>query len=94
MAPVTFYRHDAARSAVPRESVAGREARHLRARARALRGDFFCLPFGGKWHAVSGRQHPPHGEIVGAPWTLLGVESAAGVTSLNLAIETKVRRGK
>src|SRR5260221_292924 len=34
-----------------------------------LRGDFFCLPFGGNAETVAGEKHPPHGEIAGAEWT-------------------------
>jgi len=31
---------------------------------KTLRGDCFCLPFGGNSEAVAGEKHPPHGEIV------------------------------
>jgi len=95
MAPVTFYRHDAA--PVRPYHVSPWQGEKLDISVPVLvplRGDFFCLPFGGNGTPYRGEQHPPHGEIVGAPWTLLGVESAAGVTSLNLAIATKVRPGK
>lgn len=29
----------------------------------SLRGDFFCMPFGGNADPVNGEKHPPHGEI-------------------------------
>jgi hypothetical protein len=59
-----------------------------------LRGDFFCMPFGGNAAAFRGEQHPPHGEIAGAKWTLAGESSEAGVHSLTLTFDTHVRPGK
>lgn len=35
-----------------------------------LRGDFFCLPFGGNPEAVNGFQYPPHGETAANTWKL------------------------
>ena len=34
-----------------------------------LRGDFFCLPFGGNAEAVDGHQYQCHGETAAQPWT-------------------------
>jgi hypothetical protein len=31
-----------------------------------LRGDFFCMPFGGNTEVVDGEKHPPHGETAGS----------------------------
>ena len=59
-----------------------------------LRGDFFCMPFGGNDAAVSGEKHPPHGEVVGSEWTYVGTKKTGDVATLTLAIETKVRPGK
>lgn len=59
-----------------------------------LRGDFFCLPFGGNAEAVAGEKHPPHGEIAGEPWTLVGSKTEGGVTTLTMSFETKVRKGR
>jgi hypothetical protein len=59
-----------------------------------LRGDFFCLPFGGNTDASGGEEHPPHGEIAGSPWTLVGAKTAGDVTTLTLSINTKVRKGR
>lgn len=36
---------------------------------KPLRGDFFCLPFGGS-NTVGSEIHPPHGEAACAPWHL------------------------
>lgn len=58
-----------------------------------LRGDFFCLPFGGNAEPVAGEKHPPHGEIVGDIWRLLEKKKTGPVSSLKIAIETNVRKG-
>ena len=37
---------------------------------RVLRGDFFCLPFGGNATAHAGGRHPAHGETANRRWKL------------------------
>jgi hypothetical protein len=59
-----------------------------------LRGDFFCLPFGGNGAAFRGQQHPPHGETSGEPWTCDGVQRDGDTTTLALSLETRVRPGR
>lgn len=59
-----------------------------------LRGDFFCLPFGGNSDIVAGERHPPHGEVAGSEWKAVGTNQAGDVTTLTLAIDTKVRKGR
>jgi len=59
-----------------------------------LRGDFFCLPFGGNSDSLDGEKHPPHGEIVGAPWTFVGKRSSGDVTTLSLAFTPTARKGR
>ncbi len=60
----------------------------------ALRGDFFCAPFGGNGTAWRGEQHPPHGETANAPWRLKSFEKTAdGRTTLHASLATKVRAG-
>jgi hypothetical protein len=59
-----------------------------------LRGDFFCLPFGGNAEAYNGEKHPPHGETAGSKWSYLGTEQGKGTTTLSLTLQTKVRPGK
>ncbi len=60
-----------------------------------LRGDFFCLPFGGNAASFNGQQHPPHGETATAEWSF---ESDAllpdGTSRLGLQLETRVRPGR
>ncbi|MCE9607794.1 MAG: hypothetical protein K8U03_23150 [Planctomycetia bacterium] len=61
---------------------------------RVLRGDFFCLPFGGNGEAFNGEQHPPHGETANADWTLDAQEKEGNINELRLSLEPKVRSGK
>jgi len=60
-----------------------------------LRGDFFCLPFGGNAAAFRGEHHPPHGETATAAWTLEGdAPLSDGTARLALSLETTIRPGR
>jgi hypothetical protein len=59
-----------------------------------LRGDFFCLPFGGNGTVFRGEKHPPHGETCGSPWSLVGVTRAGAVTTLAIELKTQARAGQ
>ncbi len=61
---------------------------------RALRGDFFCLPFGGNATSHRGERHPPHGETANAEWTLLAVGQENGRASLHLETRPSIRNGR
>jgi hypothetical protein len=61
---------------------------------QGLRGDFFCLPFGGNLTAYRGEKHPVHGETANAPWHLESLESGEGRTRLRLSLQTTVRPGR
>lgn len=66
---------------------------------QTLRGDFFCLPFGGNAEAFEGgpfgsEQHPPHGETANAPWSFEGIERDGDRTTLRLGLNTTVRPGR
>ena len=56
---------------------------------RVMRGDFFCLPFGGGATPYRGEIHPPHGETCNAVWTL----ESSQPHRLDLSMETQVRKG-
>lgn len=62
-----------------------------------LRGDFFCLPFGGD-NEFGGETHPPHGEVSEAPWTLLnatdGSDSPDGTVCIETEMITRIRPGR
>lgn len=60
----------------------------------SLRGDFFCLPFGGNAELVNGEQHPPHGEIAGVRWRAVSIAQNKGISTLTLECPTRVRAGK
>jgi len=57
---------------------------------QVLRGDFFCMPFGGNAAPWNGEKHPLHGESANGIWDV--VESEA--SSVRLALDTTVRRGR
>jgi len=58
-----------------------------------LRGDFFCMPFGGE-NDYRGESHPQHGESAGSPWEFLSLQENGGVTELRLGLSTHVRPGR
>jgi hypothetical protein len=47
---------------------------------RHLRGDFFCLPFGGNAAPWRGENHPTHGETAQARWRLVNGVQSNGAT--------------
>ena len=61
---------------------------------QALRGDFFCLPFGGNDTVFRGEKHPPHGETANARWQFESLDSAEGRPTLRLGLQTTVRLGR
>ena len=96
MAPVTFFR-SSAKPVRPYHVSPWQDEKPSAMPApvlNALRGDFFCMPFGGNSDSLAGEKHPPHGEIVGEKWKYVGTTKSADVTTLTLSIETRVRRGE
>jgi hypothetical protein len=61
---------------------------------RALRGDFFCCPFGGNGTPWRGEHHPPHGETANGNWTLVSLETGQGRSTLHARLRTRVRKGQ
>lgn len=59
-----------------------------------LRGDFFCMPFGGNADEYRGEKHPPHGEVAGSKWTHVGTGKQGPVSTLALEMKTTARAGK
>src|SRR4051812_5631814 len=57
---------------------------------RALRGDFFCMPFGGNSTPFKREKHPVHGEVANSKWKLESLED----NCLHLSMVTKMRRGR
>lgn len=96
MAPVTFYRNDS-RPVQPYHITPWQDEKPKSVPVPVLaplRGDFFCLPFGGNNDVVHGEKHPPHGEVAGSKWSFVGVEKEGTVTTLTLSMDTQVRRGR
>jgi hypothetical protein len=61
---------------------------------QALRGDFFCAPFGGNAAPYRGEGHPPHGEAASEPWKFESLRKNNSTTELRLSLTTKVRCGR
>jgi hypothetical protein len=61
---------------------------------QVLRGDFFCLPFGGNEEAFRGERHLVHGETANRKWKYEAVERGSDSTTLHLSLYTTVRRGR
>jgi len=61
---------------------------------QVLRGDFFCLPFGGNAKPYRGEKHPVHGETANARWHFESLEKRQDRTGLHLSLRTKVRPGR
>src|SRR5438034_5133198 len=60
---------------------------------RALRGDFFCMPFGGNSTPYRGEKHPVHGEVANLKWKFESIDQGSQSTWLHLSLNTKVRPG-
>ena len=57
---------------------------------KALRGDFFCLPFGANAIRFKGEQHPLHGETANARWRWASARDG----ELHLRLDLKTRPGR
>ncbi|MDE3069064.1 MAG: hypothetical protein KGJ60_16150 [Verrucomicrobiota bacterium] len=58
---------------------------------RVLRGDFFCMPFGGNTAPFHGEIHPPHGETANRKWTCVNLTRLEGRVTLKLRMKTRCR---
>ena len=61
---------------------------------QALRGDFFCAPFGGNEEAWRGEAHPPHGETANSTWHFKSLTQKDGNAALHLSLPTQIRKGR
>lgn len=61
---------------------------------RVLRGDFFCLPFGGNGTPFRGEKHPVHGDTANNRWHFEALEQAADRICLHTSLETEARAGR
>lgn len=95
MAPVTFCR-DEKRAVQPYYISPWQNERHkdLPAVLQALRGDFFCLPFGANHQPYRGQQHLPHGETANRRWTLEGVQREENTLTMALNLRSQLGPAK
>lgn len=94
--PVTFFR-DTARPFSPMSVAPWAREGARRGRLpciRRLRGDFFCLPFGGNARPWRGERHPVHGQTANGRWKGSGAERTRDGASLRLTLRTTVRPGR
>lgn len=61
---------------------------------KVLRGDFFCLPFGGNAEAYKSEKHPVHGETANRKWRFESCEKVDARTTLTLSMDTTIRKGR
>lgn len=61
---------------------------------QALRGDFFCLPFGGNSTPYKNERHPPHGESCNRNWSRFKLEENERESVLSAKLECKAREGR
>lgn len=61
---------------------------------RVLRGDFFCLPFGGNGTPFRGERHPPHGETANERWQFRDLIAEGPARTLHLSLDTDERPGR
>jgi len=57
---------------------------------RVMRGDFFCMPFGGSEVSYRGEVYPPHGETANGVWKM----ESLGADEIHLSMKTSIRRGR
>jgi len=58
-----------------------------------LRGDFFCMPFGGD-SVVKGVAHTTHGEPATGTWRAVSLQQSDALTRLTLAMDTSTLKGR
>src|SRR5512146_2478618 len=60
---------------------------------RNLRGDFFCLPFGGNRVPWRGERHPVHGETAEGAWERVSCGRQGRATELVARLRLRIRPG-
>ena len=61
---------------------------------KALRGDFFCMPFGGSDTAYKGILYPPHGETANRKWEFQDIVRKRSGKALHLSMDLKLQKGR
>ncbi|MBS12580.1 MAG: hypothetical protein CME19_13360 [Gemmatimonadetes bacterium] len=60
---------------------------------KALRGDFFCMPFGGGETKYKGRAYPPHGETANRKWRFGDLSRTRDGKALHLKMDLRLQKG-
>ncbi len=60
---------------------------------KTLRGDFFCMPFGGGVTQYKGRAYPPHGETANRRWQFKDLTRSKAGRALHLKMNLKLQKG-
>jgi len=68
-----------------------KEAKALPPILRALRGDFFCMPFGGNESPWKTEKHPAHGETANNRWEFQVADTKGLWTGLQTVLQTTIR---
>ena len=61
---------------------------------KALRGDFFCAPFGGNERPLGQEQFPPHGEPANGNWQFVSAASGSKELVAEFSFKTTIRPGE
>ena len=59
-----------------------------------LRGDFFCLPFGGNDEEYEGRKYPVHGETANSCWDFISLKEEEKTRELVLQMKLEGMKGR
>lgn len=59
-----------------------------------LRGDFFCLPFGGNGRPWRGQNHPIHGETANRTWKIEHQQTRGDLAHLRCSLRMTIRPGQ
>ncbi len=68
-----------------------KDAKELPPILRVLRGDFFCMPFGGNDAPWKNEKHPVHGETANKRWEFQAADTHGLWTGLQTVLRTKIR---
>lgn len=61
---------------------------------KVLRGDFFCMPFGGNANPWRKEQHPAHGQTANESWQFVEAASNVQANTLHLRMKTTIRKAQ
>ena len=60
---------------------------------KVLRGDFFCLPFGGNDEQYNGRKYPVHGETANRDWDFVSKKTTDEENEIVLSMDLEIGKG-